>query len=164
MPVYLYTLFCNDDYKYFVGASNRIIADPLIHFKRENDHFDFLEDHPMTEVISREKVQSLDQLDTKVLELMSLNGILNVRGGSYMTLSKDVITSLLNMDFAKQKKMCVLCTSKSHSTKKCNTYNSDDDSDYVPSVHSESDDDDSALSSEEEEEEENKDDDIDMNI
>ena len=116
MP-YLYTLFCNDDYKYFVGASNRIIADPLIHFKRENDDFAFLEDHPMTEVISCEKVQSLDQLDTKVLELMSLNGILNVRGGSYMTLSKDVITSLLNMDFAKQKKMCVLCTSKSHYTK-----------------------------------------------
>ena len=162
MPVYLYTLFCNDDYKYFVGASNRIIADPLIHFKREYDHFDFLEDHPMTEVISREKVQSLDQLDTKVLELMSSCGIYNVRGGSYMTLNKDVISSLLNMDFAKNKKMCVLCTSKSHSTKKCNTYNSDDDSDYVPSVHSESDGDDSELSSEEEEEEE--DDVIDMNV
>ena len=162
MPVYLYTLFCNDDYKYFVGASNRIIADPLIHFKRENDHFDFLEDHPMTEVISREKVQSLDQLDTKVLELMSSNGIYNVRGGSYMTLSKDVIATLLNMDFAKSKKMCVLCTSKSHSSKKCNTYNSDNDSDYVPSVHSESDGDDSELSSEEEEEEE--DDVIDMNV
>lgn len=159
MP-YLYTLFCNDDYKYFVGASNRIIADPLIHFKRENDDFAFLEDHPMTEVISREKVQSLDQLDTKVLELMSSNGIYNVRGGSYMTLSKDVIATLLNMDFAKSKKMCVLCTSKSHSSKKCNTYNTDDDSDYVPSVHSESDGDDSDLSSEEEEEEE----DIDMNV
>ena len=162
MPLYLYTLFCNDDYKYFVGASNRIIADPLIHFKRENDDFAFLEDHPMTEVISREKVQSLDQLDTKVLELMSSCGIYNVRGGSYMTLNKDVISSLLNMDFAKNKKMCVLCTSKSHSTKKCNTYNSDDDRDYVPSVHSESDGDDSELSSEEEEEEE--DDVIDMNV
>ena len=109
MPLYLYTLFCNDDYKYFVGASNRIIADPLIHFKRENDDFAFLEDHPMTEVISREKVQSLDQLDTKVLELMSSNGIYNVRGGSYMTLSKDVIATLLNMDFAKSKKnVCVM--------------------------------------------------------
>ena len=93
---------------------------------------------------------------------MSSNGIYNVRGGSYMTLSKDVIASLLNMDFAKSKKMCVLCTSKSHSSKKCNTYNTDDDSDYVPSVHSESDGDDSDLSSEEEEEEEEED--IDMNV
>ena len=67
MPLYLYTLFCNDDCKYFVGASNRILADPIIHFKNENADVAYLEDHPMTEVLSCEKLQSLDELDRKVL-------------------------------------------------------------------------------------------------
>ena len=157
MPLYLYTLFCNDDFKYFVGASNRILADPIIHFKNENADVAYLEDHPMTEVLSREKVQSLDKLDTKVLELMTLYGVYNVRGGSYMTMSKDIIASILNMDFAKNKKMCVLCTSKSHSNKKCTAYNSDNDSDYVPSVHSESDGDDSSLTDEDDDEDDDMD-------
>ena len=154
MPSYLYTLFCNDDCKFFVGKSDRILADPIIHFKTENDGFDYLEDHPMTDVISREKIQKEDELDTKVLDLMSTYGIYNVRGGSYMTLSKETITALLGMDFAKKKKPCVFCSSKSHCSNKCNAYNTDDDSDYVPSEDNESDGDDSSFSDEDDEDEE----------
>jgi hypothetical protein len=132
--MYVYTLLCPDESKYFIGSSARILADPLVHFKNENKGYTYLEDYPMTEVVSREKVDGEDGLESKVLDTMKEHGAYNVRGGSFMVLSKENIKRIIDMNLVKRRS-CILCASKSHSSVKCTEYNTDDDSDYVPSEH-----------------------------
>ena len=156
--MYVYTLLCPDESKYFIGSSARILADPLVHFKKENKGYIYFEDYPMTEVVSREKVDGEDGLESKVIEMIKEHGAYNVRGGSFMTLSKENVKKIIDMNLSKRRS-CILCASKSHSSVKCTEYNTDDDSDYVPSEHESGSDDDSEdyIDDEGEGEEEEKD-------
>ena len=132
MSIFLYVLCCEDDNKYFVGSFNRKVKNPITHFNNQNTDMCYLEDHPMSHVVSCKKVNSMEDVDREVIDLMKLHGALNVRGVSYMSLSKETIRSLMNMPcFSKRK--CLLCNSNSHSSDDCHIYNTDDDSDYVPS-------------------------------
>ena len=154
--MYIYTLLSPDESKYFIGSSARILADHLVHFKKENKGYIYFEDYPMTEVVSREKVDGEDGLESKVIEMIKEHGAYNVRGGSFMTLSKENVKKIIDMNLSKRRS-CILCASKSHSSVKCTEYNTDDDSDYVPSEHESGSDDDSEDYIDDEGEEEEKD-------
>ena len=110
----------------------------------------------MTEVVSREKVDGEDGLESKVIEMIKEHGAYNVRGGSFMTLSKENVKKIIDMNLSKRRS-CILCASKSHSSVKCTEYNTDDDSNYVPSEHESGSDDDSEDYIDDEGEEEEKD-------
>ena len=125
----------------------------ICYFSEENKDYSYLFDHPMTEVISVEKMNSDNEVDDKVLELMAEHGALNVRGGSYMTLNSDVIEGLLSMNAFRNIRKCLLCLSTSHKSNKCVQYNTDTDSDYIPDQSEEDDEDDTEESDMELEEE-----------
>ena len=78
--------------------------------------------------------------------MMQTHGILNVRGGSYLKLTEDVINELLKLNEFKKKRRCAMCLSNTHTSKKCVKYNSGDDSEYIPSEHEDDDDDDTDIS------------------
>ena len=134
MPTIIYVLKCQDDDKFFVGSSNRKLKNPLKYFSDHNQDLSYLEDHPMNELVSTSTVDSLDDVDKEVVRLMTMYGALNVRGGSYTSLNKEMIDVLSNMPCF-LKKRCVMCASTNHKSNECTIYNSDDDSDYVPLEH-----------------------------
>ena len=154
--MYIYTLLCSDECKYFIGSSARILADPIVHFKKEYGGYRYFVDYPMTQVVSREKIEDAEGLENKVIDMIKQYGAYNVRGGSFLELSKENVTRLIDMNLTKRRS-CILCKSTSHSSVKCTEYNSDDDSNYVPSKHEGSSEDSEDY---DEEEEEKLDDDI----
>ena len=93
-----------------------------------------------------------EELENKVIDMIKLHGAFNVRGGSFLEMSKENLQRLIDMNLSKRRN-CILCKSTSHSSVKCTEYNSDDDSDYVPSEHEDGSDDDSEEYVDEEEEE-----------
>ena len=145
--VYMYIMYCPNDMKYFVGVSPKQQQSPKKYFEDQNPNYSYLVDHPMTELQRVKKVND-DTIDFNVIQLMQMHGILNVRGGSYLTLKEDTVNQLLTLNEFKKKRRCALCLSNTHTNKKCNEYNSDDNSDYVPSEHDEEDDDDSQVTDE----------------
>ena len=147
MPTFhLYTLLCTDETKYFVGISEQDNI-PISYFNKKHEDCSYLRDYEMNEIVSHECIEvdgKVDdsKVDSKVLELMQEHGALNVRGGSYMKLSGDIVAHLLTLPMFRQKKRCLFCLSVSHTSSKCMTYNSDDDSDYVPDEDDEEDEED----------------------
>ena len=138
--VYISTLYCPDDMKYFVGISPKQPQFPKKYFEEQNPDYVYLIDHPMTELQSVKKINA-DSIDFNVIQMMQMHGILNVRGGSYLILKEDVINELLKFNEFKKKRRCALCLSNTHTSKKCVEYNSDDDSEYIPSDHEDNDND-----------------------
>jgi hypothetical protein len=143
--VYMYTLYCPDDMKYFVGISPKQQQFPKKYFEEQNPDYTYLTDHQMTELQRVKKIDA-DSIDFNVIQMMQMHGILNVRGGSYLKLKEDVINELLTLNEFKKKRRCALCLSNTHTSKKCVEYNSDDDSEYVPSEHDDDEDDDDDIS------------------
>ena len=140
MPTYVYTLSCSDEEKYFIGSSPSKLRNPIKHFSSQNSTFQFLLSYPMGKVISECQLAENDNIDNKVLEMMQMKGALNVRGGSFMVLNRDTVALLISMNLFKNKKHCLFCKSTLHPSQRCVEYNSDDDSDYVPSDHDDEDD------------------------
>ena len=56
----------------------------------------------MTELQRVKKVND-DTIDFNVIQLMQMHGILNVRGGSYLTLKEDTVNQLLTLNEFKKK-------------------------------------------------------------
>ena len=59
---------------------------------------------------------------------------------SQWKLGSDTVALLLDMDTFKKTKGCLFCKSTLHTSKRCVEYNSDDDSEYLPTEEEEEDD------------------------
>ena len=106
--MYIYTLLCSDECKYFIGSSARILADPIVYFKTANSGYKYFNDYPMTEVVSREKAEGEEALENKVIDMIKLHGAFNVRGGSFLEMSKENVQRLIDMNLSKRRN-CILC-------------------------------------------------------
>ena len=144
---HLYVMKCTYESKFFVATSVKKLSNPIGHFNKQYEDLCYIQDYPITEEVIHEVINDTTEIDDKVLELMIQYGALNVRGGSYMVLTKDVVDHLLTIPIFNHNK-CLLCLSTKHSSTDCTVYNSDDDSDYVPEEDDEEEDSDDSYCSE----------------
>ena len=114
---WLYVLRLKDDH-YYVGTTKDLSG-------RFEDHWAgkaaaWTTKYPPTEVVSVARDKSVFEEDAKVKELMSIYGILKVRGGSYSKceLSQEQI-KMLEHELKHGKGECFVCGSKDHWVKDC---------------------------------------------
>ena len=134
MTYYVYTLALNDG-KYYITHSVTALEDAVTFFRNCDD--EWIRRHPISHVHSVEQTTDVYDIDKTVIRCMDTYGAYNIRGGtfSFDAMRTGVLYSFLIL-MSKRFTGCFLCANNAHSTIDCDTYISDNDSEYVPPSHS----------------------------
>ena len=134
MTYYVYTLALEDG-KYYIAHSVTVLEDAVSFFRNCDD--EWIRRHSISHVHSVEQTTDVYDIDKIVIRCMDTYGAYNVRGGtfSFDAMRTGVLYSFLTF-MSKRFSGCFLCADDTHSTIDCDTYISDDDSEYIPPSHS----------------------------
>ena len=134
MTYYVYTLALNNG-KYYVAHSVTALEDPVTFFRQSDS--EWIRRHDISHVHSVEQTSNVYDIDKIVIQCMDTYGAYNVRGGtfSFDAMRSGVLYSFLLL-MSKRFTGCFLCAQETHSAVDCDTYISDDDSEYIPPSHS----------------------------